>query len=72
MIVEENKISEWSKTILSFILGIALTVFWLQDDGEEEDNGEFIYIEFECSNLEVYDKVPQQVVDECNRKFRKK
>jgi hypothetical protein len=51
--------------IVGFVFVVALC--WLKVDPEcvKTENPNSVIIEYECSNLDDYENVPEEVVDEC-------
>ena len=56
------------KSILVTLLVIALAYWWLREGVEDPD---FVTIEYQCSELDKYAQVPDEVVEECNKRFKK-
>jgi hypothetical protein len=53
------------KNIIIIILSIILILFWLAAEPEEYDNLDDVVIEYKCSELDEYDSIPKEVVQEC-------
>ncbi len=54
------------KNTIIVVLGIIVILFWL---GEEEDDTsndlDNVIIEYQCSDLDEYESVPREVLQEC-------
>jgi hypothetical protein len=58
--------------IKSAIITILVLVgmFWFVREGT--DDPDYITIEYQCSKLDTYEQVPNEVIEECNKRFPKK
>ena len=56
------------KSILVTLLVLGLAYWWLREGVEDPD---FVTIEYQCSELDKYSQVPDEVVEECNKRFKK-
>jgi hypothetical protein len=45
-------------------------MFWFVREGT--DDPDYITIEYQCSKLDTYEQVPNEVIEECNKRFPKK
>jgi len=55
------------KSILVTILVIALAVWWLREGTDDPD---YVTIEYQCSELNKYAQVPDEVIEECAKRFK--
>lgn len=55
------------KNILIAILTVLVVLFWLKEDPEDDvsDDPNDVTIEYKCSDLEDYEDVPSDVIQEC-------
>lgn len=55
------------KNIIITILSIAIIVFWLKEEPEDmvSDDPNDVTIEYKCNELDSYENVPPEVIEEC-------
>ena len=55
------------KNILIAFLTVLVVLFWLTEEPEDtvSDDPNDVTIEYKCSDLEDYDEVPADVIEEC-------
>lgn len=55
------------KNVMIAVLFLVVLVYWIKVDPEcmKSDDPNVIVIEYECSNLDEYENVPPEVVEEC-------
>jgi len=58
------------KIIMMILLGVIIILLWLglDVDTEDFDDPNVVAIEYECDKLEQYEKVPNEVVEECTNR----
>jgi hypothetical protein len=49
---------------------VLVGMFWFVREGT--DDPDYITIEYQCSKLDTYEQVPDEVLVECNKRFNKK
>ena len=49
---------------------VLVGMFWFVREGT--DDPDYITIEYQCSKLDTYEQVPNEVIEECNKRFPKK
>lgn len=52
------------KNIIIIILTLLVVLFWLSEEPEDYDP-DGVIIEYRCSDLEDYESVPPEVLEEC-------
>ena len=57
------------KTIITILLFIVIFLLWMGLDVVDE-NPNVVSIEYECYNLDEYDRVPKEVVEECRKRMK--
>jgi hypothetical protein len=55
------------KSIFVTLVIIALAVWWLREGTEDPD---YVIIEYQCSKLATYEQVPDEVTEECLKRFK--
>lgn len=61
------------KNIIILILAIVILIFWTKDESEDSvsNNPDDVTIEYKCSELDEYESIPPEVLEECkNRGLR--
>jgi hypothetical protein len=55
------------KNIIITILGLFIVVFWLKEEPEDmvSDDPNDVTIEYKCNELDTYESVPVEVIEEC-------
>jgi hypothetical protein len=55
------------KNIIITILGLCVIVFWLKEEPEDtvSDDPNDVTIEYKCSELDMYESVPGEIIEEC-------
>ena len=55
------------KTLTLSLLGVVIFLLWmgLDVDTEDFDDPNKVVIEYECDKLDEYEKVPNEVIEEC-------
>ena len=55
------------KNIIITILGLCIIVFWLKEEPEDmvSDDPNDVTIEYKCNELDTYESVPAEVIEEC-------
>lgn len=56
------------KSILVTFLVIGLAYWWLREGTDDPD---YVTIEYQCSELNKYEQVPNEVIEECEKRFKK-
>ena len=56
------------KSILVTLFVLAGVYWWLREGTEDPD---YVTIEYQCSELNKYQQVPDEVIEECNKRFKK-
>ena len=56
------------KSILVTLLIITGAYWWLREGVDDPD---YVNIEYQCSKLDAYEEVPNEVTEECNKRFKK-
>ena len=56
------------KSILVTLFVLAGAYWWLREGTEDPD---YVTIEYQCSQLKEYHQVPDEVIEECNKRFKK-
>lgn len=60
------------KSSMMILLGLVVFLMWmgLDVDTEDFDDPNIVSIEYECDKLDEYEKVPNEVIEECNNRGR--
>lgn len=62
------------RLILLYILGIVVFIYWMSvplEDFLDEGDPDSVVIEYQCSQLDEYESVPDEVKEECiNRRAK--
>lgn len=54
------------KNIIIIILGTLVVLFWLSEEPDDTSNDlDNVIIEYQCSDLDEYEDVPKEVLQEC-------
>lgn len=58
------------KNILIAILTVLVVLFWLKEEPEDtvSDDPNDVTIEYKCSDLDEYEDVPSDVIEECRNR----
>ena len=56
------------KSILVTLAVIAMGLWWIREGTDDPD---FVTIEYQCSELSKYAQVPDEVIEECDKRFKK-
>lgn len=56
------------KSIFFTLAIIAVVLFWIREETEDPD---YVTIEYQCSELGKYAQVPDEVIEECNKRKAK-
>lgn len=56
------------KSILVTLLVFAAALYWLQEGTDDPD---YVTIEYQCSDLNKYEQVPNEVIEECAKRHKK-
>ena len=61
------------KNIIIGVLGVAVIMCWIKVDPEcmAPEDPDSVIIEYKCSELDEYEDIPEEVVDECRIKAKK-
>ena len=57
------------KSIGVTLLAGALVFWWIREGIDDPD---YITLEYQCSKIDTYEQVPNEVIEECNKRFPKK
>ena len=55
------------KSIFVTLGVIALALWWLREGMDDPD---YVTIEYQCSKLDTYEQVPNEVLEECSKRFK--
>jgi hypothetical protein len=58
------------KNVIIGVLGVAVIMCWIKVDPEcmAPEDPDSVIIEYKCSELDEYEDIPEEVVDECRIK----
>ena len=61
------------KNVIIGVFGLAVIMCWIKVDPEcmAPDDPDTVIIEYKCSELDEYEDIPEEVVDECRVKAEK-
>lgn len=53
--------------IVTLVIFVAI-IWWVREGTDDPD---YVTIEYQCSELNKYHQVPDEVIEECNKRFKK-
>lgn len=53
--------------IVTLVIFVAI-IWWVREGTDDPD---YVTIEYQCSELNKYQQVPDEVIEECNKRFKK-
>ena len=53
--------------IVTLVIFVAI-IWWVREGTDDPD---YVTIEYQCSELDKYSQVPDEVIEECNKRFKK-
>jgi hypothetical protein len=56
------------KSIIVTLVVIASVYWWIREGTEDPD---YVIIEYQCSKLDTYEQVPNEVFEECVKRFKR-
>ena len=56
------------KSIVVTLLVLGAIVWFVREGTDDPD---YVTIEYQCSELNKYQQVPDEVIEECNKRFKK-
>ena len=61
------------KNVIIGVLGLGIVLCWIKVDPEcmTPEDPDSVIIEYKCSELDEYEDIPEEVVDECRIKAEK-
>ena len=56
------------KSVVITILIFVAIILWVREGTDDPD---YVTIEYQCSELDKYQQVPDEVIEECGKRFKK-